>query len=178
MPKETSAGAIIFRKEGNQIYYLLLHYGSGHWDFPKGHIEEGEKEEDTVKREIKEETGIEDIEIIDGFKEWMKYIFKRTYNLEGEEKKKAPLIFKIVTFYLAETKTKEVKISFEHQGYKWLIYEEALERLTFNNARKILRKAHEFLNLHTIKRKVSAKERTCRKRDSSFGAGVKTPKKF
>jgi len=39
MPKEKSAGAIILRKEDNKIYYLLLHYHSGHWEFPKGHIE-------------------------------------------------------------------------------------------------------------------------------------------
>jgi len=73
MPKETSAGAVIFRKENNEIYYLLLHYESGHWDFPKGNIEEGEKEEETVKREAAEETGVEDIKIVEGFKEWIKY---------------------------------------------------------------------------------------------------------
>lgn len=145
MPKETSAGAVIFRKEDSKIYYLLLHYESGHWDFPKGHVEEGENEEETVKREVKEETGIEDIEIIDGFKEWIKYIFKRTYDLEGEEKKKAPLIFKIVTFYLAETKTKEVKVSSEHLEYKWLPYEQAVEQLTFKKAKEILEKANQFL---------------------------------
>ena len=145
MPKETSAGAVIFRKEDNQIYYLLLHYKSGHWDFPKGHIEEGEKEDETVKREIKEETGIEDVKIIEGFKEWIKYAFRQTYGLEKGEKKKAPWVFKIVTFYLAETKTKEVKISFEHTGYKWLPYESAFEQLTFKKAKEILKRAHHYL---------------------------------
>ena len=88
MPREVSAGAIIFRKEGNLNYYLLLHYTSGHWEFPKGHIEKGENEIETVKREIAEETGLKDIKIIDGFKERIKYFFKNNYNLEGEEKKK------------------------------------------------------------------------------------------
>ena len=145
MPKETSAGAVIFRKENNQIYYLLVHYESGHWDFPKGHIEEGEEEEETVKREVAEETGIEDVEIIKGFKEWIKYTFRQTYGLEKDEKKKALWVFKIVTFYLAETKTKEVKISFEHLGYKWLPYESAFEQLTFKKAKEILKKAHHRL---------------------------------
>ncbi len=144
MPKETSAGAVIFRKENNEIYYLLLHYESGHWDFPKGHIEEGEEEEETVKREVAEETGIEDVEIIKGFKEWIKYTFRQTYGLK-EEEKKAPWVFKIVTFYLAETKTKEVKISFEHLGYKWLPYEQALEQVTFKKAKEILKKANHYL---------------------------------
>jgi len=145
MPKERSAGAVIFRKENSNVYYLLLHYEAGHWDFPKGHIKKEEKEKETVKREVKEETGIEDIKIIKGFKEWIKYFFRGVYNSKKEENKKAPWIFKIVTFYLAETKTKEVKISFEHIGYKWLLYEQALEQLTFKNAKEILKKAHYYL---------------------------------
>ncbi len=145
MPKETSAGAVIFRKDNNKIYYLLLHYETGHWDFSKGHIEKGESEEETVMREVKEETGIEDIKIVEGFKEWIKYTFRRAYNLEEREKSKAEWVFKIVDFYLAETKTKKVKISFEHIGYKWLAYDEALEQLTFKKAKEILKKAQHYL---------------------------------
>jgi len=145
MPKEFSAGAVIFRREKDTVKYLLLHYESGHWDFPKGHIEEGEKEEETIKREIEEETGIKDIEIIDGFKEYIKYFFRRTYDLKKEEKKKAAWTFKIVNFYLAETKTKEVKISYEHIGYKWLPYEDALKQLTYKNAKEIFKKANVLL---------------------------------
>ena len=59
-----------------------------------------------------------------------------------------PLIFKAVTFYLAETKTKEITISFEHTGYQWLPYQEALKLLTFKNARNILEKAHGFVTEH------------------------------
>ena len=145
MPREKSAGAVIFRREDSKIYYLLLHYGAGHWDFSKGHIEEGENEEETIKREVKEETGIEDIKIIEGFKKWIKYFFRQTYDLDKSEKSKAPLVFKIVIFYLVETMVKEVKISSEHLDYKWLPYEQAFERLTFNKAKEILKKANEYL---------------------------------
>ena len=143
MPIEKSAGAVIFRKEKGTVKYLLLHYPStkrgaksDYWDFPKGHIEKGEKELDTVKREVKEETGLEDLKFIEGFREWIKYFFKH----------KGQTIFKIVTFYLAETKTKDVKVSFEHIGYAWLPYKEALKQLTFKNAKEILKKANEYLN--------------------------------
>jgi 8-oxo-dGTP pyrophosphatase MutT (NUDIX family) len=134
MPLERSAGAIIFQKN-KETEYLLLHYQSGHWDFPKGNIEKGEKEEETVKREIKEETGIEDIEFSPDFREVIKYFYK----LKGKT------IFKTVVFYLAKTKTKEVKISWEHIGYKWLPYQQALGQLTFKNAKEILKKANQFL---------------------------------
>lgn len=140
MPLEKSAGAVIFIKN-KEIKYLLLHYPSSsraaknYWDFPKGHIEKGEKEIETANREIKEETGIEDLKFVKGFKEWIKYFFR----FRGKA------IFKIVTFYLAETKTKEVKISAEHIGYKWLCYDDAIKQLGFKNAKEILKSANSFL---------------------------------
>lgn len=149
MPKEKSAGAIIFRKEGPtgcpKIYYLLLHYHSGHWEFPKGHIKEGESNEETVKREIAEETGINDIKIIPGFKKYIKYFFRQSYGLEGEAKKKAPWIFKLVVFYIAETQTKEVKISSEHTGFVWLPLDQAIKKTTFKNSKLLLREANDFI---------------------------------
>lgn len=152
MPREISAGAVIFRREPSfakasegKILYLLLHYQAGHWDFPKGNVEQGEKEEETIKREVAEETGIKDIKIIEGFKEYIKYFYRKTYGLEKKEKKKVPWTFKIVTYYLAETKTKEVKVSFEHLGYEWLPYEKALEKITYKNVKEILKKAHKYV---------------------------------
>jgi len=142
MPVEKSAGAVVFRREDNKIYYLLLHYPSttrgaerNYWDLPKGHVEKGEKEIETVKREVEEETGLEDIEFIEGFKTWIKYFFRY----------KGKTVFKIVTFYLIETKEKNVKISFEHLGYDWLSFKKAMAKLTFDNAKGILKKADKFL---------------------------------
>ncbi len=123
---------------------MLLHYPStakapkDFWELPKGHIEKGENEIETVKREVEEETGLKDIEFIKGFKEWIKYFFKF----------KGINILKFVTFYLAETKTQNIKISEEHIGYKWLPYEEAFKRLTFKNAKEILQKANRYLMNH------------------------------
>lgn len=142
MPVEKSAGAIIFRKEEGKIYYLLLHYPSGararkdYWDLPKGHIEKGEKAEETVIREIEEETGLKDVKFIEGFKETIKYFFK------SEEKN----ILKFVTFYLLETKENKIKISFEHINYKWLIYTESLKQLKFKNAKEIIKKANDLIS--------------------------------
>ena len=159
MPREKSAGAIIFRKDNGINYYLLLHYGSGHWEFPKGHIEGKESEEETVLRETAEETGIKDLKIIPGFKKYMKYFFRQYQNKIPSTKSqnsKTPLaprspkggvgwVFKLVTFFVAETKTEEVKISSEHTGFVWLPIDEAIKKTTFKNSKKLLKEANDFV---------------------------------
>ena len=138
MPVERSAGAVVFRRENKKIKYLLIQYGWGHWEFPRGLIEKRESLKEAAKREIEEEVGIKDIQFIPGFKEWIKFFFK----FKGKN------IMKIATFLLAETKTKKIKLSYEHKDYAWLEYQEALEKLTFKNAKEILKKANQFLMKH------------------------------
>jgi len=151
MPREKSAGAIIYRMENGEPLYLLLHYPPanegkrGQWGFAKGHVEQGETEEQTAKREIFEETGIKDLKFIPGFKRLEKYFFKKSYGLEGEARKKAPWVFKLVVFFLAETKGADIKISDEHIGFVWLPIEEAIKKTTFKNSKKLLKEADEFV---------------------------------
>lgn len=147
MPREKSAGAIIYRKEDGKIYYLLLHYPGinrkgGHWEFAKGHIEEGEDYFKTVKREVAEETGLKDIRIMPGFKEHIKYFFKQK---KSSNDKNVAWIFKLVTFFVAETKTKEIKLSPEHIGFVWLPYEEALKKITYKNSKDLFKRVNEFI---------------------------------
>ena len=134
MPREISAGVILFRR-AQQPHFLLLHYESGHWDFPKGHIEAGEDAQETARRELKEETGISQVRFVDGYKATLRYFFRQ----------KGIGIFKVVIYFLAETEQSEVTLSSEHVGFDWLPYEAALERLTFKNSRDLLVKAHEHL---------------------------------
>ena len=133
--KETSAGAVIFRKEDGKRLYLLLHYGVGHWDFVKGHVEGKETEEQTMRREAAEETGLADLQVIADFREVISYF----YTVKGKR------IAKDVIFLLAETKTKTIKISFEHSGFVWLAFEEALKKITYDNSKAVLTKAEQFL---------------------------------
>ena len=136
MIEETSAGIVLFRKEGVKKLFLLLHYPSGHWDFVKGKMEQGESTHQTAIRETKEETGITDIVFIENFEEWIDYKFK----YQGE------LVQKKVVFFLAETKTKEIKISHEHSGYIWMDYNSSMEKTTFDNAKTVLTKAQKLLS--------------------------------
>ena len=136
MSKEKSCGAVVFKRQKDaSVRYLLLHYMAGHWDFPKGHMEKNEKEEQTAAREIKEETGIYEIEFRDGFRENIHYYYKH----ENQT------MFKEVAFFLVESAQEEVTISNEHIGYAWLNFEHAHKKLTFNNSKEILEKADKFL---------------------------------
>tara|TARA_B100001741_G_scaffold298651_1_gene284370 strand:+ start:190 stop:612 length:423 start_codon:yes stop_codon:yes gene_type:complete len=133
---EKSCGVVLF----NSDKFLLLQHNNedsradGHWDFPKGHVESGEEEIDTALRELKEETNIEDVNIIPSFKQFINYkIDKGTLSVS-----------KRVIFFLAETKVWDVSLSSEHQNFIWLNFEEAIERLTYDNAKNILKKAHIF----------------------------------
>jgi bis(5'-nucleosidyl)-tetraphosphatase len=135
MFQEKSCGAVVFIKKDAQPNFLLLHYEAGHWDFVKGNVEAGESEKETVLRELQEETGIVDAQFIEGFKEKIEYFYRR----------QGATIHKQVIFFLMETHTEKVQISFEHVGYTWLNYEQAMEKLTFKNAKDVLQKTHEFL---------------------------------
>ena len=136
MIEETSAGIVLFRKEGSKKLFLLLHYPSGHWDFVKGKMEQGESTHQTAIREAQEETGITDITFVENFEEWIEYNFK----YQGE------LVQKKVVFFLAETKTEEIKISHEHSGYTWMDYNSSMEKTTFDNAKTVLTKAEKLLS--------------------------------
>ena len=76
MPTERSAGAVVFRKDKGNIYYLILHYEAGHWDFVKGNIEKREGIKQTIIREAVEEAGIKELKFLSGFKETIKYFYK------------------------------------------------------------------------------------------------------
>ena len=126
--------------KNTEVNYLLLHYEAGHWDFVKGNVEPNESEKDTVIRELQEETGIGGAQFIEGFKEKIEYFYRR----------QGATIHKEVIFFLIETHTEKVELSYEHVGYTWLDYQNAMKRLTFKNAKDVLQKAHELLKTRGI----------------------------
>ena len=135
MKEAISSGIILFNENNNTRKYLLLNYPTGHWDFVKGGVEFGENHHQTASRETKEETGITDIEFIDGFKEEIEYFFR--VNKEN--------IHKRVIFFLARTNSINVKLSHEHNDFIWLEYESALKKLTYKNAMNVLTRSELFL---------------------------------
>jgi bis(5'-nucleosidyl)-tetraphosphatase len=126
--REFSAGFVLFRATPHGPRFLLLDYGK-HWDYPKGHLEEGESAWQAAVRELREETGIRQVDRVGRFQRNMHYAFRSP---------KKGQVSKTVTYFLGRTREDAIRISDEHEGYAWLGYEEAVERLTYQNARDML----------------------------------------
>ena len=135
MINQTSAGVVLFQNVSSEKLFLLLNYPQGHWDFIKGKMEKNETPHETALRETKEETGISNIEFIDGFEENIEYDFK--FKREDVHKK--------VIFFIAKTDTKKIRLSHEHNDYLWLGYNDALKKTTYQGSKNVLIKANEFL---------------------------------
>lgn len=130
MKYEKSCGAVIFSNDK----VLVIQQVKGHWGFPKGHVEQGETEVETAKREIKEETNL-DVNINE------KYRYVEHYSpAEGIEKD--------VIFFVAEKTGGEIKVQEEEViQTEWLLPKEALERVTYVSSKRILEKIIKDLGL-------------------------------
>ncbi len=135
MEYERSAGVIVFRNKDSDVLYLVLQYGSGHWDFAKGNIEQNEQARETAIREAREETGLSDTALVEGFEEREAY-FYRNHGV---------LIRKEVVYFLGRTESEAVTLSFEHKDFRWAPFVEALALVTHKNTKELLQKAHAFL---------------------------------
>ncbi len=135
--KEFSAGALIFRKKDQASEFLLIFSNRNkEWGFPKGHIDAGETEKEAALREIKEETGLSDLRLIDGFREEL--VYKAVSNREAS---KGSVIEKSTVYFLCETKANDITVDADEiTDFKWLMRNDALKLLTFDSLKEILRK--------------------------------------
>jgi 8-oxo-dGTP pyrophosphatase MutT (NUDIX family) len=130
--KEFSSGGIVIKRTGPGLKVLLIKDGYGHWTWPKGNIEKDESSQDAAIREIWEETGVKNLEMIDKI-DAIHYFYRL----------KSKLIFKTVYLYLFEAKGSErlKALESEIEDAKWLPPAEALEKIEYKGAKKILNKA-------------------------------------
>ncbi len=136
---EKSCGAVVYFIDENsdeERYLVIKHVNGGHWAFAKGHVEEGESESETALREIEEETNIREVKLDTNFRESTQY---------SPEKD----IIKEVIYFIAETSQDQAlkveKQEAELLDFAWLPFEEAQEKLTYENDIKILEQAHSYL---------------------------------
>ncbi len=135
---EYSCGAVIYRIiNGARRYLLIKNKRNANWGFPKGHIEHGETKQQTAKREVLEETGI-NITILPDFME------KSEYTIQNR-------IEKTVAIFLAKTTDTQTVIQQEEiEDYIWLKYDKAISALKYENDKNILVKAEEYLNTREV----------------------------
>ncbi|MGN0665213.1 MAG: bis(5'-nucleosyl)-tetraphosphatase [Huintestinicola sp.] len=129
MTYEKSCGAIVYRKyHGNTEILLIKHINSGHWSFPKGHVEQGETEIETAHREIKEETGIE-VMLDPTFRETVTYFPRKDTQ-------------KVVVYFIAKAKNYEyTRQEEEIAEIRWVDIGHAIQMLTYENDKTIVNKA-------------------------------------
>jgi 8-oxo-dGTP pyrophosphatase MutT (NUDIX family) len=142
--QETSAGAVVYKIENGVTFFLLVYSARNkEWGFPKGHIEEGETDKETARREIFEETGIQDLTFIDGFKSTDSYMIKGVL-----PHTKGSIIKKNVIYYLCYTESDFKNPDDAEIGQcRWLSYDEALEKLAHEQQKNVLNSAKKYLEV-------------------------------
>lgn len=129
MKQEKSCGCIVINNK-NEV--LLIHHNAGHWDFPKGHVEEGETEVQTAVREVKEETNI-DVKVNE------KYRYTTEYSPKED-------VMKEVVYFLAKNISDDKEAQLEEVSeVKWVKIEDAIEKITYDTSKEILVKLKEDL---------------------------------
>jgi len=132
-----SAGAIIFYMKDEKPMYLLLKYRN-YWGYVRGLVEKNETTEEVVKRESKEEANVSELKFNPGFSHSIVYFYKQ----EGQ------LIRKEVIYLLAEIseeEAKKVKISWEHEAFKLVSFEDAMKLMKHKNEKEGLEKANALI---------------------------------
>lgn len=135
-----AAGGIVYResdKSGEPEFLILLHKHGHYWSFPKGRRNKGESDIETARREIREETGIEDFTLLKKggmlISNSVRYFVRRGKSFIPKE----------VRYYLVKfSKRVEVSLSREHIAYKWLKFDDAIANLSHDNSKELLTKVY------------------------------------
>jgi 8-oxo-dGTP pyrophosphatase MutT (NUDIX family) len=142
MPKEFSCGAVIYKiKNDNPLFLFVSSKRNRIWGFPKGHIENGESETETARREIFEETGIKNIEFIENFRQEDVYIIDGAASRTGERQVEKHSIY-FLALALEDTLDFDKNEILE---LKWTAINQAQDLLSFANQKKIINSAYNLI---------------------------------
>lgn len=132
--REVSAGGIVYRQTPEGFLFLLIKDCYRNWGFPKGHLEDGETPAQAALRETREETGLEQVEVAGPIR-----IIDWHFRFRGKA------IHKFCHFFLMESQAGDPRPQLDEgiTDYVWVSLEGALEKLSYDNARGVLRRAGE-----------------------------------
>lgn len=150
--REVSAGGVIYRRRDDHVEVALIHTGR-RWGLPKGHVEEGERVEETAVREVREETGL--LGKLD------RKLGQISYSYRGKSRGGRPVrIAKRVTFFLLEYMEGEVHSDdYEVEEARWFALDEALAKLSFATEQKMMRRAERLIRSRLSPRPPEATKR-------------------
>lgn len=129
--REPTAGGVIYRrnKKNQGVEILLIQDAKNRWTIPKGHIEEGESAKETAEREIREETGLQEMKVLN----WLGKINFRY-------RRASSLVLMTTEIFLVEArgKTDELQPEDWMNGIKWFPIHEALDKIEYEDIGKII----------------------------------------
>lgn len=129
--REPTAGGIVYRRNSKtrQIEILLIQDAKDRWTIPKGHIEEGETAKETAKREVSEETGLKEMNILN----WLGKIHFRYRRANS-------LVLMTTEIFLVEARGDTDKLMPEDwmNGIKWMPVNEALDKIEYDDIGKLI----------------------------------------
>lgn len=128
--REPTAGGIVFRRnDKGQVEILLIQDAKDRWTIPKGHIEEGETAQQTAKREISEEAGLKEMDVLN----WLGKIHFRYRRIDK-------LVLMTTQIYLVRAKGDTDAIQKEEwmNGIKWFSFHEALDVIEYEDIGKLM----------------------------------------
>lgn len=143
--REPTAGGIVYRRtkdDKKSIEILLIQDAKNRWTIPKGHIEEGEVAKETAEREISEETGLQQMKVLD----WLGKINFRY-------RRQQSLVLMTTEIFLVEAQGDTDKLKPEDwmNGIKWFSVNQALDNIEYEDIGKII-----LLGLKIIRQKYSS----------------------
>jgi diadenosine hexaphosphate hydrolase (ATP-forming) len=128
--REPTAGGIVFRKnDKDQVEILLIQDAKNRWTIPKGHIEEGETAKQTAEREIKEETGLKELKVLN----WLGKI-----NFRYRRQQSLVLMTTEIFLVQGQGNTNKLKPEDWMNGIKWFSANEALDKIEYEDIGKII----------------------------------------
>ncbi len=128
---ELAAGIVIFAEKGGEVF--LLHQAEeDRWCLPKGHVDPGESLEAAALREVREETGFEQVRIEGELRE----VSYRFYH-----PRKAVNVHKAVVYFRGSTPERTARLEPIFDRGEWLPLEEAIHRTRYATDREVLEAA-------------------------------------
>lgn len=127
--REATAGGVIFRRQGENIEFLLVQDAKNRWTIPKGHIEEGENSKQTAAREITEETGLKEMDILN----WLGKI-----NFRYRRQNSLVLMTTEIFLVRAKGDTNQLKPEDWMNGIKWFNSSQALDKIEYEDINKLM----------------------------------------